>query len=151
VVRIPEAQRESAREQLLEGTDAPKVSSDPKVGAAVLPMTATFTVPAAELQLVDGKVAFPYGDNTTSAGYEVEGDRLVERSIDPGAVMTVAVDELSAVRLEMPIALDPEGYLIVVGADPSSARTSGILWLVVLGIALINVATLVLWWRRRAA
>jgi hypothetical protein len=37
----------------------------------------------------------------------------------------------------------------VVGATPSSARNLGILWLVALGIGLVNLASLILWWRRR--
>jgi hypothetical protein len=149
VVRIPAAEREAARARLLEGTDAPAASSDPKVGAAVLPMTSTFTVPAAQLQLDRGSLSFPYGDNTTTAGYDVRDGELVERKLGEDDFMSLTADELSAVRLEMPIELDPNGYLIVVGADPSTARTSGILWLVVFGIALVNVASLLLWWRRR--
>ena len=151
VVRIPEGERASAHERLVAGLELPAVSSDPKIGAAVLPMTATFTVPAAELQLEADRrtLVFPYGDNTTVPGYQVVDGRLAAVQLDEQGAMRIDLDELTAVRLEQPIRLDPDGYVIVVGADPSSARTLGILWLVALGIGLVNVASLLLWVRRR--
>jgi hypothetical protein len=153
VVRIPIAEREAARARLLEDADAPAASNDPKVGVAVLPMTATFTAPAPVLQLDgDGRtLVFPYGDNTTVPGYEVSDGQLVAIVLDEEAVVRIAPEQLAAVRIEQPIRIDPEGYVIVVGATPSSARTLGILWLVALGIGLVNLASLLLWWRRRTA
>jgi hypothetical protein len=153
VVRIPEAERASAHARLVEGLDVPPATSDPKVGAAVLPMTGTFTVPASVLQLDPDERAlvFPYGDNTTVPGYRVTDGKLAAVSLGEEDAMRIAIDELSAVRVEQPIRLDPDGYVILVGADPSSARTLGLLWLVALGIGLVNVASLLLWLRRRAA
>lgn len=149
IVRIPAPEREAAKKKLVEGLDVPEISSDPKVGVAVLPMTATFTVPASALELDGDRFTFPYGDNTSSPGYEVQGERLVESKIEADEPMRIPLQDLAAVRLEKRIELDPDGYLIVVGADPSSARTIGILWLVTLGLGLVNVASLLLWWRRR--
>lgn len=151
LVRIPMAERAAAHDRLAEGLDLPEATSDPKVGVSVLPMKGTFTVPASLLQL-DGSdtLVFPYGDNTTAPGYQVEGERLVERGLDESETLRIAADELAAVRLEQPIRLDPDGYVILVGAAPSSARMLGILWLVALGIGLVNLASLLLWWRRRA-
>jgi hypothetical protein len=151
VVRIPATARQAAQQQLVEGLDVPEAGNDPKVGAAVLSMTATFTAPASALQIDgDGAIVFPYGDNTTVAGYDVTDGRLLAIELDEGAAVRIAPDELAAVRIEQPIRLDPNGYVIVVGSAPSSARTLGILWLVALGIGLVNLASLLLWWRRRA-
>jgi hypothetical protein len=149
VVRIPEGERESSEQKLNEGLEVPPGSADPKLGAVVLPRTATYTADADQLEL-DGKMlAFPYGDNTTSPGYDVVDGKLVERALD-GEKMRIALDEIRAVRLERPIRVDLDGYLVQVGTDPQSERTTALLWFVVLGIVLLNLVSPVLMWRRRS-
>lgn len=148
VVRIPPAQRAEAQAKLLERLDEPPAEADPRQGAIVLPMTATFTTPAASLEFEGDAFVFPLGDNTTSPGYEVVDGKLKERAL-PDGTLQVPLDELEAVRLEKPIDLDPEGYLVVHGATPSDFRAQGLAWLLVLAIGVGNLFALVLWWRRR--
>jgi len=149
VARIPEGEHEAAERKLNQGLEVPPGSADPKLGAVVLPRSATYTADVDELEL-DGKtLVFPYGHNTTPPGYDVVDGKLVERALDGGA-MRVGLDEIRAVRLERPIRVDLDGYLVQVGADPKSERTTALLWFVVLGIVLLNLASPVLMWRRRS-
>jgi hypothetical protein len=149
VVRIPQGEREAAERELNEGLEVPPGSADPKLGAVVLPHSATYTADADELEL-DGKMlVFPYGDNTTSPGYDVVDGKLVERAL-AGGTMRVSLDEIRAVRLERPILVDLDGYLVQVGVEPKSERTTALLWFVVLGIVLLNLVSPVLMWRRRS-
>lgn len=149
VVRIPPAERPRAHQALNAGLVGAEGSSDPKVGAFVLGLPASFGVAPGSV-VVDGDgIAFPYGNNTTSLGYDEVSGRLVERK--PGAEVERPLAELTSVRLERVIAVDPDGYVVAVGEDPSTQLQAGILWLLVLAITGANVASLVLWWRRRAA
>ena len=151
VARVPEAKRGEARAELeAKATGNAENPADPALGVVVLPLRATFVADAGALSRSGGTLRFPYGDNTTSPGRDVVDDKLVERSADGGEV-SVPVAELSAIRYERPIEIDADGYVIDVGADPSSERMVGILWLLVLALAGVNVASIGLWVRRRSA
>jgi hypothetical protein len=149
VVRIPEGERETAEQKLNEGLEVSPGSADPKLGALVLPRSATYTADVGELELQGETLVFPYGDNTTSPGYDVVDGKLVERALD-GGKMRIGLDEIRAVRLERPIRVDLDGYLVQVGVDPKSERTTALLWFVVLGIVALNLVSPVLMWRRRS-
>jgi len=147
VVRIPPAERESVQ-QRLEGAAATELRpADPRREVAVLPMTATFTVPIAELGVDDQNVSFPLGDNTTPPEYDVVGKGLVVGKPKDGRV-TVQPAELKAVRLEKPVRLDPDGYAILDGEAPSDKQLFGLLWLFTLLITLGNAVSVGFWWRR---
>jgi len=146
VVRIPPAERSRAHQVLNTGLVAD--NTDPKVGAFVLDLPTSFSAAPGSIAVDGDSLAFPYGSNTTSLGYDVKGDRLVERR--PAAQVRLPLAELTSVRLEQVVTVDPDGFVIAVGEDPSSQLQAGILWLLVLAIAGANAASLVLWWRRRA-
>ena len=148
IVRVPESQRDAVREQLEAALESPPDPADPKEGVSVLPMTATYLVPSSGLRVEQGAVLFELPENSPGPGYDVVEGGLRERDLGD-APMRVEISALATVRLEKPIVVDPEGYLVVVGADPSTERTVGIAWLVVLGIALVNAGALVLALRRR--
>jgi hypothetical protein len=124
--------------------------ADPKIGAVVLPKTSTYTAALGETTLEGDELSMPYGNNTTPPGYDVVEGRLVERNL-PDGQLRVPVAEVTAVRIEKRITVDPNGFLVSVGEAPSQERFTGILWLAVLGIALANLVSLWVWWRRRAA
>lgn len=150
VARIPERERDGVVERLNEGLDLTGAATDPKVGALMLPLRATYVAVAGELRRSkSGGLALPYGENTTSPGYEVEGEALTPIDLGERPVLDIPGDAVRAIRYERPIEIDPDGYLIVQGADPSSERMAGILWLVVLGLAGMNVFSLVVWLRAR--
>ena len=147
VVRIPPAERSRAHQALNTGLVGD--STDPKVGAFVLDLPASFGAAPGSVTVDGDAVAFPYGSNTTSLGYDVQGERLVERR--PTEQVRLPLAELTSVRLEQVLTVDPDGFVIAVGEEPSSQLQAGILWLLVLAIAGANAASLVLWWRRRAS
>jgi hypothetical protein len=149
VARIPATERAAAQQTLNAGLTGVEGSSDPKVGAFVLGLSASYGVAAVDVALDGDALVFPYGDNTTSPGYDVEGGRLVERP--RGEQLRRPVAELGAASLDRAIAVDPDGFVVAVGEDPSSQLQAGILWLLVLAITGANTASLVLWWRRRSA
>lgn len=149
VVRIPPSERARAHQALNAGLPGAEGSSDPKVGAIVLGLPASFGAAPGSVTVQGDAIAFPYGSNTTSLGYDVQGGRLVERK--PSAEVSLPLEQLGSVRLERVITVDPDGFVVAVGEDPSSQLQAGILWLLVLAITGANAASLVLWWRRRAA
>jgi hypothetical protein len=134
--------------ELPEGDRDP--GADPRRGALVLPRTATYVGAVGDLARSGDALLLPYGTNTTSPGYDEKDGRLVERTL-PDGMLRIPTGELQAARAEQRIGVDPDGFLVAVGEPPSSERLTGILWLVVLGIAMANVVSLWVWWRRRAA
>lgn len=153
VARIPVAERPRAHQALNAGLTGVEGNSDPKVGAFVLDLPASFGATLGSVTIErDGQgdaVVFPYGNNTTSLGYDEQGGRLVERKASEQVRLPLA--ELASLRLERVITVDPNGFVVAVGEDPASQLQAGILWLLVLAITGANAASLVLWWRRRAA
>ncbi len=149
IVRIPDAKRDAARSALLAKVAKPVDDSDPKEGVSVFPLTSTYTTPAADLTLEGDALVFPYGDNTTTPGYVEKDGALVEATVDGGR-MRVPTAQLSAVRVEKPVFVDPQGYLVEAGVTPASQLKWAIAWLLVLAVALTNGFLLVNSLRRRA-
>lgn len=151
LVRLTPQEQEDAQLALERGV-AITNRADPRQGVLVVPRTATYLASPKDLRLEQGpggpEIVFPYGDNVATPGYDVKDSKLVERTLTDGT-MRVPVARLKAVRVERPIRVDPSGYVLIHGEKPSDERTQGILWLVVLGLTLVNAASLVLWWRRR--
>lgn len=152
LARIPESERDAAEQTLTEQGEGESINpADPAIGVLLLPLRAAYLAEAGMLRLSDGVLSFPYGANTTSPGYDAVGGKLVERSIGEGGGVKVPLDRISAVRYEQPITVDPNGYIIEVGADPAGEWLTGVLWLVVFGLTGVNLISLLLWVRRRAA
>ncbi|MEM9459975.1 MAG: hypothetical protein AAGF11_37715 [Myxococcota bacterium] len=152
VVRIPSAQRASARAKLNAGLEGAQGLADPKVGASVLDLPASYGAVAGEIAVQGEALSFPYADNTTSPGYDVEDGhplRLVERARAERVSRPLA--ELTSVRLERVIEVDPAGFVVAVGEPPSEAWMMGVLWLLALVITGANVVSLVLWRRQAQA
>jgi hypothetical protein len=147
-VRIPDERRVDAERKLNAGLDVPADNLDPKRGAVVLPRASTYTVEAGTVAIARGEIGFPWTSESVSPGYELRDGGLVERSLADG-MMTVALENVRAVRLEQPVRVDPDGYLIEVGVTPKAGRRTVVLWLVVLGIVALNLVSVVLMWRRR--
>ena len=149
VVRVPEAGREEARKALLAEIEGAVDENDPKEGVSVFPLSATYTAAAGELTVEGGNLVFPYGDNTTAPGYRVEDGKLLEVTLEDGR-MRIPIAGVHAARVEKPVFVDPDGYLIEAGVGPGSQFTWGILWLLVLGLAMTNGFVLYSSLRRRA-
>lgn len=149
VVRLPESERAAALAKLQEGLDDPSQGTDPKRGAAVLPGMSTLSVKPDEIALSGDELVVP----ATLAGtpiYDVEDGKLVAREPVDGHVR-VPRAWVQDVRLERTISVDPNGYVIAVGDDPSKHWTNGLVWLVVATIVGLNIASLAMRWRRRTA
>lgn len=149
VVRVPESGRDDARKALLGAVEGAVDENDPKEGVSVFPLSATYTAAAGELSLEGTNLVFPYGDNTTAAGYRVEDGKLLELTLEDGR-MRIPIAGVHAARVEKPVFVDPDGYLVEVGVGPGSQFKWGILWLLVLGLAITNGFVLYSSLRRRA-
>ena len=150
VVRIPTAERDKARASLLAAAGDKEIdANDPKEGVSVFPLTSMYTAAAGELTVQGDAIAFPYGDNTTAPGYVERDGRLVEASLEGGR-MVVPLGHVHAARVEKPVFVDPDGFLIEVDVAPGDQLKWGILWLLVLGLALTNAVVLYGSLRRRA-
>ena len=151
-VRVPGGDLAEVQAQLTAGLPPAErdPGADPRRGAVVLSRTATYVAAVGDITRAGDTLVVPYGSNTTSPGYDEADGRLVERKLEDG-MLRIPLGDLQAARAEQRIGVDPEGFLVSVGEAPSSERLTGILWLVVLGIALANTASLWVWWRRRAA
>lgn len=154
-VRVPPGEHAAVQAKLVSGLppDERDPGADPRVGALVLPRTATYLTAVGDLVRSEGDFVMPYAGNTTSPGYEVadgEPAKLVETVLRDG-MLRIPAGSLEAARIERRVSVDPDGFMIAVGEPPSSERLTGVLWLVVLGIALANLVSLWVWWRRRAA
>jgi len=149
IVRIPESERDAVRTTLLGKVEGEIDPTDPKEGVSVFPLSATYTAPAGELAVESGALVFSYADNTTPPGYVEKDGALVEDTLADGR-MRIPVDAVHSARVEKPVFVDPDGYLIEVGVEPGSQLKWAILWLLVLGLAITNGVVLVGSLRRRA-
>ena len=147
VVKAPPEAFDAMAARLEEGLEVTN-RADPGQGAVVLPKLATYLVAPADVRLEGDVLVFPYGENKASPGFVEEGGRLVEK-LPADGMLRVPLSNVRAVRLERPIALDPDGYVLLHGERPSSLRMHGILWLVVCALVAVNGASFLLWWRRR--
>jgi hypothetical protein len=151
VVRISESERDTAQARLNEGHEVPADNPDPKIGAMILPRTATYVVPPEQVGVAgDDQLVFEYGDNTTSPGYRVEGGKLVERSLDDGK-LGVDVADVIVTRIERQVRVNPNGYVVVVEERPESKWLSAVLFLVVSALVAMNLVALGFWVRRLRA
>ncbi|MCH9688491.1 MAG: hypothetical protein K0V04_44080 [Deltaproteobacteria bacterium] len=145
IARIPQQDREAAQAKLVAAAE----TTGDKVGAFVLALPATYSAPAGEITLEGDTIVFPLGDNATSPGYDVVDGKLVERSRT--VQLRVPAAQLSALRLERTIEVDPNGFVVSAGEPPGEQWLPAMLWLLVLVISGANIASLLLWWRRRPA
>ncbi len=151
VARIPEAQRAAAQATLeAAGVAPPTDKPDPRIGALVVPFFTTYLVPAAELRHEGTTLSFPLAANGTSPGYTVVDGKLAPRPLSDGRLQIDASQLRAAGRLQ-PVRVDPDGYIVLVDEHPRDQWPTLALWLVVLGVVGLNLASLVVWWRRKQA
>jgi hypothetical protein len=148
LIRVAPEARDEIVARLDAGHEVPANNPDPKVGSMILPRTATYVMMPEDLGVAgDSQLVFAYGENTSSPGYEVEGERLAERKLREGR-LAVDLADIDAVRVERRIRVDPSGYVIQVEDSPSKHWLDGVLFLLVLGLVGVNMASLVITLRR---
>ena len=151
VVRIPEQERAGALTRLLAGVEVPAANTDPRRGAVVLPGTVAFSAALGDYTIRGDEVLLPRGSATGGPLlYGVVGRSLEARS-DVDGLIAIPRAWVSAVRIEVPIVLDRDGYLIVVGDAPEKHWMAGLGWLVVAALVGLNVVSLGMHVRRRLA
>ena len=149
VVRIPEAERAAAEKALLAKVEGEIDPNDPKEGVTVYPLSATYASTAGDLSVEGDALVMPYRDNTTPPPYVETNGVLVEGSLADGR-MRIPLSAVHSARVEKPVNVDPDGFLVEVGVDPGSQLKWALLWLLVLGVAVTNGAVLYGTLRRRA-
>jgi hypothetical protein len=149
VVRIPESERTAALAKLQEGLDDPSKGTDPKRGAAVLPGSSTLSVKPDEIAISGDDLVVTAPEAGTPL-YDVVGGKLVARAPEDGR-LRVPTAWVQSVRIERPIPIDPNGYVVAVGDDPSKHWMIGLVWLVVATLVGLNVASLIMRFRRSTA
>lgn len=148
VVRIPEAERAAARSKLeakMVGTPDP---TDHRQGASVFARSNTYFAPAGSVQIEGDEIVFPHDENDPAPGYVLKDGKLVEQSLVDGR-MRVALANLDEVRLEAPIVVDPDGYVLHDGAEPGDVALWAFAFMGLLAIAMLNGLWLVLGVLRR--
>lgn len=147
--RVPAAERSAVERRLSEGLE-PAPRPDAAYGVAVLPSSATYFIPARSIEGSAAGLRVEYGDSTTSKGFAVDGDRLIERPLEDGR-LSVDPASVRRVLLERDVRVDPNGYLIAVGETPESQWMAPLMWGGVLLVVGWNLASLFWWLRRRQA
>jgi len=150
-VRMPAGQHDAHTAALLEGHDVPSQNADPKVGAMILARTTSYRVEPRDLSVANGRVTLVYGKNTSGHGYEAIDGRLVEKKLEEDGRLSFSIDEISAIRVERTLSVDPGGYVVMVGDKPEKHRLAGTLFAVVCGLMGLNLFSLVVLLRRRRA
>lgn len=153
VARIPASERAAALAKLQEGLDDPSNGTDPKRGAAVLPGTVAFTAKPDEIAISGDDLVLPAVDAGTPL-YDVVEGKLVARAPEAGPngdKLRVPIAWVQNVRIDRVIPIDPDGYVLAVGDEPSKHWTIGLVWLVVAVLVGLNLANLAMRWRRNTA
>jgi len=153
VVAVPPDKARDLARQLDRAAGVEPGGADPKVGSASLPQTYTYVTSPAGLRMEDGKLAFDHAGNTTEPPYEAtksaEGGSVAPRSLVDGALV-LAPGEITAMRLDQQIRLDPHGYVVIVEETPDEHRKWAVLFLIVAVVVGINGAALGIRLRRAA-
>jgi hypothetical protein len=138
---------EAARAALAAAVSSEARAGDPKVGATLLPLRTTMIVRRDALSKEDADilVTLPEG---ASAGYVVAGERLVPAR-EHAPRLRLVKDRVASLELEAPLRVAEDAVVIEVGRHPSEAWTTTILFLVVAGLVLVNLAAVGLGMRRR--
>ncbi len=147
-VAIPEAQRQTAQTKLnagLEDAGSPKATH----GAVVLPSRSTYVVSVGDIKPAEGGLRVVFNDQMPTPGYKVEGGQLIEQPLASDGTFSIDASALEGVRLQQPLLVDPDGYILNGGETPSEHLFSLCLWLAVLVVVGLNVTSLVLYWRSR--
>lgn len=150
LVRIPEAERAAVTAKLVAGLDVPAANTDPAKGALVLPGTVAFSAALGDYTIDGDDVLVPRGGTAGPVLHDEVGMTLIPRA-DRDGLVVVPRSWIAAVRVEQPILLDRDGYLVVVGDMPSRHRFTAALWLVLASLVALNVASLVKHFRPRRA
>lgn len=150
-VRLPAGERESAQAKLSVAAVIPEGAkpADPSVGAVILPWITSYPVLASDITAEGGKFSLVPGDNA-KPGFDVQDGKLVPRPLQ-GGKLVLDPGEVRAVRLERPVLVDPQGYVIDVGVRPRDRWLEVAMWCLVLLVVGWNVASLVAGWRARRA
>ncbi|WP_422885778.1 hypothetical protein [Nannocystis pusilla] len=150
-VRLPAGERESAQAKLSVAAVIPEGAkpADPSVGAVILPWITSYPVPASDITAEGGKFSFVPGDNA-KPGFDLQDGKLVPRPLQ-GGKLVLDPGDVRAVRLERPVVVDPQGYVIDVGVRPRDRWLEVAMWCLVLLVVGWNVASLVAGWRARRA
>jgi hypothetical protein len=150
-VRMPPGERDSAQAKLSVTAVIPADAkpADPSVGVAVLPWITSYPVPASEIGGEGGKFSFVPGDNA-KPGFVLQDGKLVPRALESGKLVLDPA-EVRAVRLDRPVVVDPQGYVIEVGVRPRDRGLEVAMWCLVLLVVGWNAASLVAGWRARRA
>ncbi|MCY1010673.1 hypothetical protein OV079_34935 [Nannocystis pusilla] len=115
----------------------------------ILPWITSYPVPASDITAEGGKFSFVPGDNA-KPGFDVQDGKLVPRPLQ-GGKLVLDPGDVRAVRLERPVVVDPQGYVIDVGVRPRDRWLEVAMWCLVLLVVGWNVASLVAGWRARRA
>jgi hypothetical protein len=150
IARIPEAERDAALAKLHEGIEVPAANTDPKKGALVLPGTVAFSAALGDYAMRGEDVLVPRTGETGPVLHDVVGMTLVPRA-DVDGFVAIPREWVSAIRIEQPIVLDRDGYLVVVGDTPSKHLFAGLGWLVLAVLVGLNLVSLGAHVRRRLA
>lgn len=144
VARIPEDKREEVKTQLRSHLPEGVSPAHPRRGATYLVRTETYKAPTAEVKADGGSISFPFKEGgKVERGYNLEGGALVERKVEGGRLF-VAVDDINRIRIERPLSIPEDAYLVYVGQTPGSQLPFAILWiLILLGIIAIPVVPMV--------
>ncbi|MFY0536642.1 hypothetical protein [Nannocystis pusilla] len=150
-MRLPAGERESAQAKLSVTAVIPEGAkpADPSVGAVILPWITSYPVAASDITAEGGKFSLVPGDNA-KPGFDLQDGKLVPRSLQ-GGKLVLDPGEVRAVRLERPVVVDPQGYVIDVGVRPRDRWLEVAMWCLVLLVVGWNVAGLVAGWRARRA
>lgn len=149
--RVSAPEREALGTKLAAAAPIPAGAkpADPRVGAVLIPWSTSYFVPTSALGVHEGKLSLVPPDNART-GFLVQDGKLVPRPLQDGRLLLEAAS-VRAVRLERPVLVDPHGYIIDVGVRPHDRWLELTMWCLVLLVVGWNVASLVLWWRRRQA
>jgi hypothetical protein len=149
-VAMPKGENDAVEARLNAAIPDDANRADPEVGALVLPTIFAYSVAPNEVRRVGAdEVSLIYGSNMGDFGVRVADGKVVDRSLREGE-LSMPLADLDAVRVERPVKVDPNGYIVIVGERPSDQRVNGLLFLVVLGLFLANAAALGLILRRRS-
>lgn len=124
-------------------------SEDIRAGVHVMPRSTTFVVAPNEITR-SGDV-LQIARAPIKPRYQVEGRALVPMDEGAHRLAEVPTDEVLEVRVEKPVQLDPNGYVIIDGERPGDRRHFGLMWVVIAAIAIVNVVMAGLWLRTQWA
>jgi hypothetical protein len=132
VARVPADKREEVKKELRAHLPEGVSPAHPRLGATYVVRSEVYKAPGPDVKIEGGSVSFPFTEGgKVGRGYSLDGGALVERRVENGRLF-VELSDVNRFRIERPLSIPDDAYVVYAGLTPSSRLPLALLWIAIL-------------------